>query len=185
MPLSSYAITGHSTISFIPLRLGEIGAIVIEHRRVVASLSLWFHARQRGPFRDFGRGVGGQVRATTGALLAQLGTDLRQRERRDRGVVQPRYDRQGRAGECKQGVRIVCNQSREAVLRSGWNVGLDSAAPQAGNREGAYSACTYMRLQPQHGLECEWYLARKQRGYCRCAPAIGHMLQLQPSKPLE
>jgi hypothetical protein len=141
MPLSSYAITGHSTISFIPMRLGEIGAIVIEHRRVVASLSLWFHARQRGPFRDFGRDVGGQVGRATGnylgALLAQLGTDLRQRERRDCGVVQPRYDRQGRAGECKQGVRIVCNQSREAGLRSGWNVGHDSAAPQAGNREGA------------------------------------------------
>ena len=53
-------------------------------------MSLWFHARlvcQRGPFRDFGRDVGGQVgRATRnylGALLAQLVMDLRRRERHD------------------------------------------------------------------------------------------------------
>ena len=39
-----------------------------------------------------------------------------------------------------------------------------------------------MRLQHQHGLECERNLARKQRAHCRCAPAIGHMLQLQAGK---
>lgn len=51
---------------------------------------MWFHARlvcQRGPFRDFGRDVGGQVgRATRNYLgAAQLVMDLRRRERRDRG----------------------------------------------------------------------------------------------------
>src|SRR5215472_16898117 len=139
-------------------------------------------ACQRGPFRNLGRNISSQLgRAIAdhlGALLAQLVADLRQRERRDRGVVQPRQNGRRRAGGREQGIRIVCDQRRETGLGGGRNLGHDGAAPWTRNRKRAQRARAYMRLQRQHGLEGERDLAREQRGHGRGAAAIRYVLQL-------
>src|SRR5436190_22872955 len=83
--------------------------------RMIASLmsrrllSVGLHGglpRQRSPFRDLGRNIGGQLRRAVadhlGALLAQAVAHIRQGERRGRGIVQPRQDRRRRAGGREQ-----------------------------------------------------------------------------------
>src|SRR5438132_14242536 len=89
-------------------------------------------ARQRGPFWDLSRDIGGELdRAVAdrfGTLFAQALTDIGQRERRNRSIVQPRRYHCRRAGGGKQRVRIVSDQLRKTRLRGGGDLGHHSAA---------------------------------------------------------
>src|SRR5260370_17609818 len=88
--------------------------------RIITLLMVWcllsfgLHAgltRQGGPFRDLGRDIGGELSRAVAdhlsALLAQPVADVRQRERRDSSVVQPRHDRRRRARRPQPRLRIV------------------------------------------------------------------------------
>src|SRR5260370_29043261 len=103
--------------------------------RIITLLMVWcllsfgLHAgltRRGGPFRDLGRDIGGELsRAVANhlsALLAQPVADVRQRERRDSSVVQPRQDQRRRAGGRKPRAPIVSHHPPGAPLPPAWNL---------------------------------------------------------------
>src|SRR6516165_3363809 len=96
-------------------------------------------ARQRRPFRNLARDIGGKlglaVADDLGTLLAQPLAHVRQCQGGDGGIVQLRQHRRRSASRRKQRVGIVGDQRGKAGLGGGRDLRHYRAAPRAGDRE--------------------------------------------------